>query len=273
MSQPVITLITDFGQSDTYAGIMKGVMLGICPEAVLVDLTHDIAPQAIRQAAYLLHTATPYFPAGTVHLIVVDPGVGSARRPIAVLAERAIYVAPDNGVLTATLEQDPPRMAVHLTEQKYQLPPVSDTFHGRDIFAPAAAHLAAGIDLQQMGKEIEASNLVRLPTQQPILEADGSLLGKVQHIDHFGNLITTLKHSRLSSPVRIRISSETIPELSRTFADVAPGMLVAYVGSSGFVEIAVRDGNAAALLGVAVGSPVYLDSHAQGTVDSATEQD
>ena len=202
----------------------------------------------------------------------MDPGVGSARRPVVVQTERARYVAPDNGVLSMALRLDPARVAVHLTKEAYRLPQISDTFHGRDIFAPAAAHLARGIDLRQMGNTIELSDLVDLPSLEPTLESDGSWQGKILYIDHFGNLITTFEQSRLPGPVAIRISGERIPGLSRTFADVNPGMLVAYVGSSGFVEIAERDGNAAAQLGVAIGSPVYIDGGAPRSTDTGNNQ-
>jgi len=260
MSRPVITLTTDFGHADAYVGAMKGVLLGFCPEAALVDLSHEIRPQAVRQAAYLLSTATPYFPLGAVHLVVVDPGVGSERRAVAVQTGRAAYVAPDNGVLTLALAHDPPRLAVALTNSDYHLPQVRSTFHGRDLFAPVAAHLACGADPRQMGDPVPASDLVCLPSLEPRRRPDGAWLGEVLHIDHFGNLVTTI-HYPVSKPQgTIEVAGRQIVKLSRTFADVAPGELLAYAGSSGYLEIAVREGNAAACLGVDVGAPVEVQA-------------
>jgi S-adenosylmethionine hydrolase len=237
---------------------MKGVILGICPEAVLIDVSHEIRPQAIRQAAYVLSTATPYFPQGTVHLVVVDPGVGTGRRPIAVRTERAIYVSPDNGVLSQVLAQDPPRRAVHITEQRYHLPQASTTFHGRDIFAPVAAHLACGLELREMGPSIPFAELVTLPILQPTPQPGDSWRGEVLHIDHFGNVVANLRPSVDSARWSVDVGEASIQELSQTYADVESGELVAYVGSSGYLEIAVRDGSAAARLGVDVGDAVRM---------------
>ncbi len=259
MSRPIISLTTDFGLADAYVGVMKGVILGICPEAALVDISHTIAPQSIQQAAFVLSTAVPYFPVGTVHLVVVDPGVGSDRRPIAVRTERAFFVAPDNGVLGLALAPDPPRQVVRLSNQAYRLPSVSATFHGRDIFAPAAAHLACGLDLLRLGEPIPPADLVALPHAEPQREGEGIWRGLVLHVDHFGNLITNFRAEHLPpGPLRLAVGAETIAGLHQTFADVAPGDLVAYLGSSGYVEIAERNGNAARRLAAGVGSPVYI---------------
>jgi S-adenosylmethionine hydrolase len=258
MSRPIITLTTDFGQADGYVGTMKGVILGICPEAALVDISHEIRPQAVRQAAYVLSAAATYFPPDTVHLVVVDPGVGGKRRPIAVQAERATYVAPDNGVLSTLLARDPARLAVHLTKRRYRLPRVSVTFHGRDIFAPAAAHLALGTDPRQMGEPIPLAGLVDLPAPQPEVQPDGSWQGEVLHIDRFGNLITNIQVPISCDQLSVEAGGAQIVGLSRTFADVQSGALVAYVGSSGYLEIAVREGNAAARLNTDVGDRVRV---------------
>ena len=261
MIQPIISLTTDFGLVDHYVGTLKAVILGICPGATLVDICHQVHPQVVRQAALVLAAAAPFFPSGAVHLVVVDPGVGSERRPIAVRTARASYVAPDNGVLSLALVQDPPRVAVHLTAPQYRMPQVSVTFHGRDVFAPAAAHLACGVDPLEMGKAVPLADLVTFPLSEPERQPDGSWLGEVLHVDHFGNLITSFhyplpntQHPHLS----IEIAGQQIPRLSRTFANVAPGELVAYVGSSGHLEIAVRERNAAEVLGVSVGAPVRV---------------
>jgi S-adenosylmethionine hydrolase len=263
MSRPVIALITDFGLADGYVGSMKGVILGICPEATLVDISHEIRPQAVRQAAYVLSAATPYFPPGTVHLVVVDPGVGSERRPVVVQTERATYVAPDNGVLSLVLGQESARWAIQIrvTEPRYRLSQISATFHGRDIFAPAAAHLACGVEPRELGDPLSLSDLVLLPALQPQQRPDGTWLGEVLHVDRFGNLITNCQWSaaNLQSAICICAGGERIVGLSRTYADVELGELVAYVGSSGYLEIAVREGNAAARLGVDVGDPVQIE--------------
>jgi S-adenosylmethionine hydrolase len=266
MSRPVITLTTDFGQTDSYVGTMKGVILDICPEATLVDISHDIRPQAVAQAAFVLSTATPYFPFGTIHLVVVDPGVGTTRRAIAVQSKRTTYVAPDNGVLDLALAQDPALYAIHLTEQRYRLPQASATFHGRDIFAPAAAYLAQGTDVRDMGDPISLPDLVTLPASQAVKQPDGAWLGEVIHIDRFGNLITNVKLATSNGPSSILVGESKISRPKQTYADVEPGELVAYVGSNDTLEIAVRDGNAAEQLGVGIGEPIIYkrETHQTG---------
>ena len=259
MSRPVIALTTDFGQAGVYVGIMKGVILGICPQAMLVDICHEIRPQAVRQAAYVLESASPFFPLDTVHVVVVDPGVGTDRRPVVVKTETASYVAPDNGVLGLILAQGNAHSAVHLTEPRYHLSPVSATFHGRDIFAPAAAHLACGVDLREMGEEVGLSELAALhDLEEPVRGSGGSWLGEVVHVDRFGNLVTNLRGTHASDGRSIEIAGERIRGLSRTYGDVGSGELVAYVGSSGYLEIAVREGSAATKLGADVGDPVQV---------------
>jgi len=264
MSRPIITLTTDFGQADGYAGAMKGIILGICPEVSLVDITHEIQPQAVGQAAYVLSTVTPHFPpgVGTVHLVVVDPGVGSDRRPIAVRSGRAIYVAPDNGVLSLALAADPPQLAVQLDADR----PISATFHGRDLFAPAAARLACGIELAEIGEPISLAELVTLSNLSAQRQPDGSWIGQILHVDRFGNLISDIEYPMTDdqspdrrSRVAVWVGKDRIAGVIRTYSDVAPGELVAYVGSSGHLEIAVRDGSAATRLGVGVGDAVRVE--------------
>lgn len=272
-SMRVISLTTDFGLADGYVGTMKGVILSICPEVTLVDISHQIRPQAIEQAAYVLSTAAPYFPPGSVHLVVVDPGVGGARRPIAVQAERGTYVAPDNGVLTLALDRDPPRQAVHLTRTEFHLPGASATFHGRDVFAPAAAHLACGRAAGDLGDPVPVSELVFLPPSRPVRQAGGTWLGRVLHVDHFGNLVTDFLFPAVGAPPCgcpgqalspaptrwvVEIAGVRITGLHRTFSDVETGELLAYVGSSGHLEIGLRDGDAAARLGAQIGDPVTI---------------
>jgi S-adenosylmethionine hydrolase len=259
VSRSIITLTTDFGQSDGYVGTMKGVILGICPEASLVDISHEIRPQAVRQAAFVISAAAPYFPEGTVHLVVVDPGVGSERRPIVVRTERGMYVAPDNGVLSLALEQDPAQEAIHLTEARFQRAQVSATFHGRDIFAPAAAHLARGAEPNEMGARLDPTEIVRLSMDSPQRLAAGLWQGQVLHIDRFGNLISDLRLGTPTPGTLVRVGQQWLGNVQRTFADVAPGEMVAYMGSSGYLEIAVREGSAARALGMDIGDPIQVE--------------
>ena len=259
MSRPIITLTTDFGQADGYVAAMRGAILSICPQAQVVDISHSVRPQAVQQAAYLLSTVAPYFPAGTVHVAVVDPGVGTHRRAVAVHCGRALYVAPDNGLLSLALEQDPPREAVQLLEARFHLPAVSATFHGRDIFAPAGAHLACGTDLHEMGPVIPVEELCRLPLARPERDEEGRWQAQVLHVDRFGNLITNLRADEVPPGLSLTAGNAQIEGLSRTFADVDPGEMVAYAGSGGYVEIAVRQGSAAERLGLAPGDPVVAE--------------
>lgn len=263
MSRPIITLTTDFGTTDSYVPAMKGVILSLCPEAALVDICHEVEPQAIRQAAYLLSTAAPYFPPGTVHLVVVDPGVGSERWPIVISTGSAHYVAPDNGVLSLILDREPAQMAVHLTDPRYHLPEVSATFHGRDIFSPAAAHLARGLDPAQLGRPFSPSRLVTLPGPFSLPQHSGSWQGEILHVDHFGNLVTSFQIAHSQSRLALTVGGQRIEILRHTFADVDPGQALIYRGSSGYLEIAVREGNAAAELGVRVGDPVEVELEVQ----------
>lgn len=272
MSRPVITLLTDFGQTDGYVAAMKGVILSICPLATLVDISHEISPHAVRQAAYVISTVTHYFPKGSVHVIVVDPEVGTARRPVVVRTDRATFVAPDNGVLTLALAKTPPQVAVHLTEPMYHMSPACPTFHGRDVFAPVAAHLAAGVQPNKMGDPLPVSELVTLSWSKTTRQGDGSWLGEVLHIDRFGNLVTNIpcqldgagctiaesQESLQSADISVTIAGTKIQGLSRTFADVRPQELVAYVGSSGLLEIGIREGNASARLGLGLSEPIRV---------------
>ena len=250
-----MTLTTDFGLDDAYVGVMHGVILGICPEARIVDLCHHIAPQNVRQAAFVLQTAHRYFPPGTVHVVVVDPGVGSARRALAVRTRRAFFVAPDNGVLSYLLEDEPPLEQVHLTQREYWLPAISQTFHGRDIFAPVGAHLAKGVPLAALGQPAE--DLVRLPMWRPKTGPDGVIRAQVLHVDHFGNLITNVPGEMLEGrDWVVQVKGHGVQGLSRAYAEVEEGALLALVGSSGHLEIAVRNGSAAALTGAGPDSAV-----------------
>lgn len=263
----IITLTTDFGLSDSYVGIMKGVILGIARNATIVDITHQIAPQDIHQAAYIVQTFGAFFPPGTIHVVVVDPGVGSKRRRIILTTPNAIYVAPDNGVLTyvwreAITQWGMEHCAVYdLTESRYWLPYVSSTFHGRDVFAPVAAHLALGVAPAQFGERSTA--IVEAALEQPSRGRHGELVGRIIHIDHFGNCITniTLRHLQeagIGERMTAQLIGQRIEGLYRTYADVAIGALVALIGSSDHLEIAVRNGNAAQTLGAGIGDVVRV---------------
>jgi hypothetical protein len=252
---PLITLTTDFGEQDGYVGIMRGVILTICPRASLVDLSHTVAPQDVRAAAFILYQSFNYFPPNTIHCLVVDPGVGSKRRAIAVRTNCGIFVGPDNGVFSLVLNAAGVNVmeAVTLTNPAYRLAEVSHTFHGRDIFAPAAAHLANGVPLAKFGPQ--AINLIQLDVVQ---KADNGYC-RVMHIDHFGNLILNITEGRIRDPrtVKFTMGRQVIRSLHNTFADVQEGEVVAYVGSTKHhIEIAIRNGNAAQRLGVKVGDRV-----------------
>ncbi|UCC86267.1 MAG: SAM-dependent chlorinase/fluorinase [Anaerolineales bacterium] len=254
---PIITLTTDFGLADGYVGTMQGVILSIAPKATLVDLSHQVPAQDIRAGAFVLYQAVPFFPPDSIHLVVVDPGVGSQRRAVAIRTSQGTFVAPDNGVLSYVLAATDDYEAVSLTNPAYQMPQISTTFHGRDIFSPAAAHLANGTPMSELGPQ--AINLVRLPLSTPEFSPGGGLTAHVMHVDHFGNLILDVTADALEEEITLELAGHRIQGMSRTFADVAPGKLVAYVGSSrDHVEIAVRDGDAAQELGVSVGDQVLI---------------
>ena len=252
----IITLTTDFGSADGYVGTMKGVILGIAPDVRLVDLSHEIAAQDVRGAEYVLGRAAAFFPAGTVHLAVVDPGVGSRRRPLLVTTPRARYVGPDNGLFTFALAEAGVA-AFELDRPEFCLPNISRTFHGRDIFAPVAAHVARGVAPHALGSPI--SDPVRLPAVAPQRRADGSVTGRVVHVDHFGNLITDIPGGWMGEGHwSVEIAGRRINRFGTTYADATAGALLILVSSAGTLEIAACDGNAAAQLGVGVGETAIL---------------
>jgi len=260
----IITLITDFGLKDSYVGVMKGVILDIAPQVTLIDISHEIAPQDVQGAAYVLYTAYPYFPEGTIHLVVVDPGVGSERRAIAVQTPRAYFVAPDNGVLSYVLAREPVKGMVSLNNPHYWLPevrsgrPVAPTFHGRDIFAPAAAHLARGVPLANLGEPL--SEIITFPLPKPQIRPDGIIIGHVLHVDRFGNLITDVESGHIEGKrgLTVEVAGRMIEGLGLTFSSVEEGELVAYLGSAGYLEVAVRGGSAAQELGIKTGDRVVI---------------
>lgn len=254
--RPVITLTTDFGWQDSFVGTMKGVILGIAPAVRLVDLTHGIPPQDVRAGAYALYAAYRYFPAPAIHLAVVDPGVGSARRLVAVRTSWGTFVAPDNGLLSLVLSRETVQQAVALESPAYRLPHVSRTFHGRDILAPAAAHIARGVSLAELGPAITA--LTTFPVSRPTRHGQ-TLTGQVIYIDRFGNLVTDVTEADCAGPVAVITAGPArIAGLSDAYAAVAPGQPLALIGSAGHLEIAVREGNAARSLGLGVGDPVVV---------------
>jgi S-adenosylmethionine hydrolase len=260
-NRPLVTLLTDFGQVDAFVGIMKGVILSRCPEAALVDLSHDVPAYDILGASFLLHTAVGVFPPETIHLAVVDPGVGSARRPIVARIGGHVFVAPDNGLLSYPLEAG--RLeSLHLIDSAaYLRTPVSTTFHGRDVFAPAAGHLAAGLPPAGLGPPIR--DPLRLPIPVPRPDGSGGILGQVIWIDHFGNCITNLTRAELRaiSPsgeaAHVRLDGRTLPVV-RTYDEAGPDGEGALIGSAGRVELFSRRGNLARRRGVTPGMSVVL---------------
>jgi hypothetical protein len=242
----IITLLTDFGSADSYVAELKAVLLSRAPNATLVDISHQVAPGDIRSGQYLVSRSWKHFPDGTIHLAIVDPGVGTERRAIAAESGGHRFVAPDNGLLSF-LPQDARFVSLSIP------PRAAPTFHGRDVFAPAAASLATGASLESVGAIITDPYHSPLPTPR----SDGlTVVGEVIYVDRFGTLISNIAGDAVQPGVRIRVEGTDVGSLARTFRDVARGGLVTFVGSGGTVEIAVRDGSAARMLGVGVGAEV-----------------
>ena len=237
---PVITLLTDFGTADYYVGAVKGAILSVNPDAVIVDITHEVPAQDIETGAFLLLAAYKTFPRGTIHVAVVDPGVGSTRRPIIVSANDQFFVGPDNGIFTYI---EPPHRTFHVTAEKYFRPDPSSTFHGRDIFAPVAAALSTGVSPEQLGSEI--NDEVRLPSLETPL--------RIIHIDRFGNCVTNITRERFEG---LTINGRTISVLRNFYGEALPGEIFAIWGSAGFLEISVNGGSAAQVLGAKRGDPI-----------------
>ncbi len=257
----LITLLTDFGTADYFVGAMKGVILSMNPQARVVDITHEIPPQEIGAGAFVLMAVYRDFPAGTIHVAVVDPGVGSARRPVLVVAGGHSFVGPDNGIFSYVYEREADCRVFHLNRAEYFRPQRSATFHGRDVFAPVAGALANGTRAEELGDQI--TDYVRLPELSPRKLADGSLEAKVIHIDHFGNCITNLTRAELTKEMiergaRLVVGATEIRSFRRFFAEgsTSPGELFAVWGSAGFLEIAALNASAASLLNVQRGQPV-----------------
>jgi len=236
----VVALLTDFGTQDHFVAAMKGVILTIDPKANIVDITHEIPPQDIASAAFVLNACYKDFPRGTIFVCVVDPGVGSERRALVVETGNCKFVAPDNGLLDLVLSGTDFK-AFSITNRKYMRSEVGSTFHGRDIFAPAAGHLSSGVDASEFGEPIS----LRIKSIPKPASIDGRRSGRIIHIDHFGNLVTDIVNKEMPERFELEISGTAVAKLYDYFAQAAPGELFAIKGSSGFVELAVRDGSAA----------------------------
>jgi len=261
MAKTIIAVLTDFGSRDHYAGVMKGVVLGINPDVTLVDLSNDLPAHDLPFAAHELAATYKYFPSGTIFLVVVDPGVGSVRRGLAAEAGEWRFVAPDNGVLTGVFQEAPPKKVVELTERRYARPTVSRTFEGRDRFAPAAAWLSKGVHLSAFGRPVTDYHLLDLP--KPVLDG-ATLRGAVVRIDRFGNVVTNLDRrscERLADGgggLHLTVRDHSIARIVSTYSDIPAGDLAALFGSTDTLEIAAQETSAAERLGAAVGDPVEL---------------
>ena len=260
MARPIVALLTDFGTRDHYVGAMKGVVLGICPEATVVDITHDVPAHDVLTAGLELAACYKYFPSGTIFLVVVDPGVGSARRGLAADIGEYRFVAPDNGVLTAVFQDVPPKRVVELTERRYARPTVSRTFEGRDRFAPGAAWLAKGIRLPALGRPLGDYRQLDIPRPTA---AGGRIDGEVLRVDRFGNLVTNIDQKAfdrlaLAGSIRIEVGSEEIGRLVQTYADIRDDEVCALFGSTDHLEFAANSTSAAERLSVDRGAPVVV---------------
>jgi hypothetical protein len=280
-ARPVVTLLTDFGGRDPFVGIMKGVILGICPDASLVDLCHDIPPCDILGGSFLLQAAVTAFPGGTIHVAVVDPGVGGPRRPILAEIDGQAFVAPDNGLLSYPLAAAGRRRIRHLTAPGYWRHPVSASFHGRDIFAPVAGHLAAGVDPARFGPQIDDPTCLEIP--RPKRDGAGNFHGAIVWVDRFGNCVTNVVRADLESltsagreNVRVRVGERVLAPLVDYFAQVAPGESGATVGSTGHVELFCNRGNFARQWNLGPGDAVLLEAvdgneHGHATQDMSAD--
>lgn len=257
----IVTLTTDFGLKDGNVGVMKGIIWNLAPRAHIADLSHQISPQNIAEAALILSRSAPYFPPDTVHIVVVDPGVGTSRRPIAARIGEQLFVGPDNGFLTLLLEHAEQvhldTEFIHLNRPQFWLPDISHVFHGRDIFAPVGGHLASGTPLLALGSSI--TDLVRLPMARPQPIPEG-YQGEIIHVDHFGNLSTNLRLTDLAgrTSLSIQLRGREIPGLYDTFGELPPGSLMALIGSTGSLIVSEVNGSAAQTLGAQPGDPLIV---------------
>ncbi len=260
----VITLLTDFGHDNWFVGAMKGVIASISPTAAVVDICHEVARHSITEAAFILRNACPYFPPGTVHCVVVDPGVGSDRPAIVVETDRARFVGPDNGVISYALERQEVTHAIRIEDERYLLAPVSRTFHGRDMFAPVAAYLDAGVAPTEFGPAVDS--FVRLRRSTPGKLSGSEAVGHIVHVDGFGNLITDLDEPFLAELLaasrqryfRLQVRDHEVRRLAGSYAEGQPGELIALIGSSGYLELAINQGNARDTLDIEEGGEFIL---------------
>lgn len=254
----MLTLTTDFGLQDVYVGIMKGVVANINPQLNVIDLTHEITPQNIAAGCFSLMNAVPYFPTDTIHIGVIDPGVGSDRKGCAIAFSHGVLVGPNNGLFSGVLHQFPAQKAVSLTNPKYwRSENVSSTFHGRDIFAPVAAHLASGVPIEEVGEEMPIHDLKEFSFPSPQFSAN-NIIGYIQYIDYFGNLITNIPATEVRGKQwHVTVKNQTI-STGRTYSDVSPQTLIALIGSHGWVEIAINQGNAAQALSLTYGDKIQV---------------
>lgn len=261
MANPIITLTTDYGTNDHLVGVLKGVILKIHPDVTIVDITHEVTPFDLLDGALTIASAYGYFPPRTIHVVVVDPGVGTERRPLLVSGQNQYFIAPDNGVLSGVFDKEANFLVRHLTSEHYFLHPVSKTFHGRDVFASVAGWLSKNWQPGSMGEEITDFKRLALPRPK---EADGFVKGVVLKVDSFGNLLTNFRAEDLAAEsvengeVQLQVGNHAVTRLVPTFANGGAGEPVAYVGSSGYVEIALNRGNASKTLGIGRGTPVVL---------------
>jgi S-adenosylmethionine hydrolase len=267
----IVSLTTDFGLSDWFVGTMRGVVLGINPGAIVVDINHEIPAGDIRAGAFVLAASYRFFPKGTVHVAIIDPGVGSQRRSIAAQTTNHFFVGPDNGVLSWALRNEKIDAVHALENRKYFLPAVSQTFHGRDVFAPVAAHLSRGIEIGQLGPRV--NDLERMPWPQP-RRSSNRVDGEVVYLDHFGNAITNIEAQNIDAFGKRRLSvwlgGKRVCSLGRYYQSVAKGTPVALIGSTGFLEVAVNGGSATNSFGIRVGDCVQVIPHNNPLGSTAT---
>lgn len=264
-NRPVITLLTDFGLTDEYVGVVKGVLLTYCPGAQLVDISHNIPPQNIQTASHLLHRSFRYFPQNSVHLVIVDPGVGSKRQILAIHAENHFFVGPDNGLFSRILSPTESTKVYRVTSAKHCQPKISKTFHGRDIMAPAAGWLASSGKIDELGPEVGIKDCIidKLWHKNVFDKTDNTLTGTICHIDRFGNLCTTFQKDEIvkrgaRKKLTIQIDSASIVGINSSYSEVENEALVAYFDSHNFLEIGARNSNAAKLLQAKVGDQIRI---------------
>ena len=259
----IITLLTDFGTDDSYVGAIKGVILSINPDAAIIDISHQIPPQDIIAGAFVLSQAAPFFPKGTVHIAVVDPGVGGKRKPTLIETDRYFFVGPDNGIFSLALQNERIRQKIHLTNKDYFLGHISSTFHGRDIFSPVAAYLSIGIDPALFGKKIKT--LTSLDVKKPSAR-NGKITGQIIHVDRFGNLITNIDEGLMKNIFKnrrfeVEVCDNIIKRFVPSYTNAKQGEPIGLIGSSGLLEIAIRDKNASMELEIKRGDNIIVSAN------------